>query len=156
MYIYIYIYTCVYIYIYIYIYYSITCLRVCARSCVFLFDVCCMLFVLCCVCCAPACLAAPADADTLWVFRDVVFQDVRLDMIVLKPLTHIRFRCEVPTPSVFEGQSTIMFKPHILKHRIPELPRHSRWKLRPAHVPRGRGPRIRSAQGRAYGDRAQC
>ena len=45
-----------------------------------------------------------------------------LTMIVIKPLTHISFRFEVPTPSVVEGQSTVMFKPHILKRNIPELP----------------------------------
>ena len=58
----------------------------------------------------------------LGVFRDVVFQDVGFENDSFKPLTHISFRCEVPTSSVFEGQSTIMIKPHILKHRIPELP----------------------------------
>ena len=57
-----------------------------------------------------------------WVFRDVVFQDVGFQTTSFKPLTHISFRCEVPTPSVVEGQSNIMFKPHILKHHIPELP----------------------------------
>ena len=56
------------------------------------------------------------------MFRDVVFQDVGFQDYSLKPLTHISFSCEVPTPSVFVGQSTIMFKPHILKHHIPELP----------------------------------
>ena len=58
-----------------------------------------------------------------WVFRDVAFQDVGFENNSLKPLTDIiSCRCEVPTPSVVEGQSTIMFKPHILKHHIPELP----------------------------------
>ena len=58
------------------------------------------------------------------VFGDVVFQDAGFQRASLKPLTHIGFRCEceVPTPSVFEGQSTIIFKPHILKHHISELP----------------------------------
>ena len=61
------------------------------------------------------------DAE-IWVFRVVVFQDVGFQTNMLKPLTHISVRCEVPAPSVFERQSTIMFKPHILKHYIPELP----------------------------------
>ena len=51
-----------------------------------------------------------------------VFQDVGFENNMLKPLAHISFRCEVPTPSVVEGQSTVMFKPRILKHHIPELP----------------------------------
>ena len=34
-----------------------------------------------------------------------------------------QFGCEVPTPSAAEGQQSIIFKPHILKHHIPELPR---------------------------------
>ena len=58
----------------------------------------------------------------VWVFRDVVFQDVEFQNTSLKPLNHVSFRCEVPIPSVFEGQSTITFKPHILKFHIPELP----------------------------------
>ena len=33
-----------------------------------------------------------------WVFRGVVFQDVGFEHNSLKPLTHISFRCEVPTP----------------------------------------------------------
>ena len=57
-----------------------------------------------------------------WVLRDLVFRDVEFGDDRFRPLTHIRFRCEVPTPSVVEGQSTIIFKPHILKHHIPELP----------------------------------
>ena len=57
---------------------------------------------------------APAQ---VWVFRDVAFENNSL-----KPLTHISFRCEVPTASVFEGHYTIIIKPRILKHRIPELP----------------------------------
>ena len=40
----------------------------------------------------------------------------------LKPLIHISFRCEVPRLPFVEGQSSTMFKPHILKHHIPELP----------------------------------
>ena len=56
-------------------------------------------------------------------FRDVVFQDVGFESNSSKPLAHISFRCEVPTTSVFEGQSSITIKPpHILKHHIPELP----------------------------------
>ena len=45
-----------------------------------------------------------------------------LKIIALNPIAPFSFRCEAPTPSVVEGQSTIMFKPHILKHHIPELP----------------------------------
>ena len=56
-------------------------------------------------------------------FREVVFQGVGFEHTSFKPVAHISFRCEVPTPSVVEGQSAIMFKPHILKHHIPELPR---------------------------------
>ena len=56
------------------------------------------------------------------LFRDVAFQDVGFQQTFVTPLTPIRFRCEVPTPSVVEGQQTIIFKPHILKHHIPELP----------------------------------
>ena len=47
-----------------------------------------------------------------WVFRDVRF----------KPLTHISFRCEVPTHSVDEGQQTTIIKRRILKHHIPAHP----------------------------------
>ena len=43
-------------------------------------------------------------------------------LLFVKPLTHISFRCEVPTPSVVEGPQHIIFKPHILKRHIPELP----------------------------------
>ena len=39
-----------------------------------------------------------------WVLRDVVFQDVGFENNSFKPLTHISFRCEVPTPSVVEGR----------------------------------------------------
>ena len=39
-----------------------------------------------------------------WVFSDVVFQDAGFQTTRFKPLTHISFRCEVPTPSVVEGQ----------------------------------------------------
>ena len=56
------------------------------------------------------------------MFGDVAFQDAGFERNSLKPVTHISFRCEVPTLSVAEGQSAIMFKPHILKHHIPELP----------------------------------
>ena len=45
-----------------------------------------------------------------------------LKIICLKPLTHINFRCEVPTPSVLRVNDMLLFKPHILKHHIPELP----------------------------------
>ena len=52
----------------------------------------------------------------IWCFRMWGFK-----IVFLKLLTHISLGCEVPTPSVFEGQSTAIFKPHILKHHIPEL-----------------------------------
>ena len=39
-----------------------------------------------------------------WVFRDVVFQDVVRQTASFKPVPHISFRCEIPTPSVFEGR----------------------------------------------------
>ena len=55
------------------------------------------------------------------VFRDVVFQDVGFERNTVNPLTHISYRCEVPTPSVVEGQSISIFTPPILKHHIPEL-----------------------------------
>ena len=45
-----------------------------------------------------------------------------LNIIHLKPLTHIGFRCEVPTPSVFEGQQTITFNPHVLQTPPPRTP----------------------------------
>ena len=54
--------------------------------------------------------------------RDVVFQDAGFRTTGLRPLPHISFRCEVPTPSAVEGQSTVVFEPHILQHHIPELP----------------------------------
>ena len=44
-------------------------------------------------------------------------------ILSLNPSPHVSFSCEVPTPSVVEGQYTTMFKPHIIKHRIPALPR---------------------------------
>ena len=46
-----------------------------------------------------------------------------LKTLFLKPLTLISFRCEVPAPSVVEGQQTTIFKSSILKHHIPELPK---------------------------------
>ena len=55
-------------------------------------------------------------------------QGVGLQNTSFKPLTFISLRREVPTPSVFEGQSTIMFKSHILKHHIPELPKKANLK----------------------------
>ena len=39
----------------------------------------------------------------IWVFRDVVFQDMGFEHNSIQPLTHISFRCEVPTPCVVEG-----------------------------------------------------
>ena len=51
------------------------------------------------------------------VFRDVVFQAVGFEHNTDKPLTHISFRCEVPTPSVFEGQETITVSFHNFKSR---------------------------------------
>ena len=71
--------------------------------------------------CPTAQTPTAAFCAKIWAFRDVVFQDVVFQDTSLTPLTHIIFRCEVPTPPVFEGQSTIMIKPHILKHHIPEL-----------------------------------
>ena len=58
----------------------------------------------------------------VWVFRDVVFQDLGPQTTSCKPFTQISPRCEVRTPSVVEGRHTIMFKPQILEHHIPELP----------------------------------
>ena len=73
----------------------------------------------------PGCLAAWLLLQcSTWVFGDVVFQDVGFEHNSLKPLIHSSFRCDVPTPSVVEGQSTIIIQPHILKHHIPELPNH--------------------------------
>ena len=41
-----------------------------------------------------------ASTRTLaWVFRDVTFRDVGFQHTIFTPLTHISFRCEVPTPS---------------------------------------------------------
>ena len=57
-----------------------------------------------------------------WVFRDMVLQDVGFESNSFRPLTHLSFRCEVPTPSVVEGQQIIIIKPHILKHHISALP----------------------------------
>ena len=57
-----------------------------------------------------------------WVFSDLAFQDVGFQNASFKTLTHISFRCEVPTPLVVESQSNIIFKPNIPKHHIPELP----------------------------------
>ena len=63
----------------------------------------------------------------IWVFTDVVFQDVGFQTISLKPLTHISIRCEVPTPSVFGGSiNHDVQTPNILKHHIPELPSYAR------------------------------
>ena len=67
-----------------------------------------------------------SETARAWVFRDVLFQDVWFQNTISPPLTHISFRCEVPTPSVDEGQPTIIFKPHVLKHRVPELPNRAR------------------------------
>ena len=46
----------------------------------------------------------PLRKTWAWVFRDVVFQDAGFQNTSFKPLAHISCRCEVPTPSVFEGQ----------------------------------------------------
>ena len=48
----------------------------------------------------------------------VVFEDVGFESNSLEPLTHISCRCEVPTPSVAEGQPTVIINPPILKHFI--------------------------------------
>ena len=65
----------------------------------------------------PTCARRAEDAlaETLArVCRDVVLQDVVLRNTSLEPLTHISFRCEVPTPSVFEGRSTkVVQTPHL-------------------------------------------
>ena len=53
----------------------------------------------------------------MWCLRMVEFK-----ILLSKPLAHVSFRCEVPTPSVFEDQQTMSFKPRILEHHIPELP----------------------------------
>ena len=46
------------------------------------------------------------------VFRDVVFQDdVGFEHNSLKPLTHISFRCEVPTPSVLRVNQLLLSNP---------------------------------------------
>ena len=45
-----------------------------------------------------------SELPSPWVFRDVVLQDVGVHNTSCKPLAHISFRCEVPIPSVFEGQ----------------------------------------------------
>ena len=57
-----------------------------------------------------------------WALRHVMFEDVGFQNLNVQPLIHISCRCEVRTPSVVEGQSTIIFKSHILEHHIPELP----------------------------------
>ena len=44
--------------------------------------------------------------------------------LVSTPFVRNPIRCEVPTPSVLGGQSTTIFKPHILRHHIGELPRY--------------------------------
>ena len=41
-----------------------------------------------------------------------MFQDVGLQNASFKPLTHISFSCEVPTPSDFEGQTPHSETPH--------------------------------------------
>ena len=67
-------------------------LHCCCVLCLFTFYCMSMMFV-----CFP--VFAPRRAP--WVFRDVVFQDVGSEHnMFIKPLAHISFRCEVPTPSV--------------------------------------------------------
>ena len=64
---------------------------------------------------------ATVGCSRMWCFRMWGFK-----LLLSKPPHHLSFRCEVPTPSVSEGQSTtttIIVKPHILKHHIPELPK---------------------------------
>ena len=109
----VYMYVCIYIYIYMYMY-------VCMYVCMYIY-----IYIYIYIHVIPSRPQNPADLAAggfLWVFRDVVFRDVGFDNNSLKPLTHISFGCEVPTTSVAEGQSTIIFKPHTLKHHIPELP----------------------------------
>ena len=46
---------------------------------------------------------------------------------IFKTPNHIGIRCEVPTSSVLRvSQLIVSFKPHILKHHIPELPMYVR------------------------------
>ena len=47
----------------------------------------------------------------IWVFRDVVFQDVGFQTNKLKPLTQISFRWEVPTPSVLRVNQLLCSNP---------------------------------------------
>ena len=49
-------------------------------------------------------LARDPRVPSFCVFRDVVFQDVGFEKNSFETLTRIGFRCEVPTPAVFEGQ----------------------------------------------------
>ena len=46
----------------------------------------------------------PQQEHCVWVFGDVVSQDVGFENNMFKPLTRTSFRCEVPSPSVVEGQ----------------------------------------------------
>ena len=46
----------------------------------------------------------PNHDDVYRVLRDVVFQGVGFESDGFNHLAHISFRCEVPTPSVVEGQ----------------------------------------------------
>ena len=67
--------------------------------------------------CAQRPLQGPRPAHKkpgFWVFKDVVLQDVGFQDTRLKPSPHT-FN--------FEGPYAIIVEPHILKHRIPELPR---------------------------------
>ena len=48
---------------------------------------------------APTDRANKVEATT-WVFGDVAFRMWGFEILFLKPLAHISFGCEVPTPSV--------------------------------------------------------
>ena len=99
----------------------------------------------------------------MWCFRMWGF-----NILCVKPLTHIISALGVKFSYTysFEGQSTIIFKPHILKHHIPELPTlvfaplgapsghpkpcfwgSTRW----GSVPRAPGPGVTSVLTRAAG-----
>ena len=55
-------------------------------------------------------------------FRDVVFEDVGFDEHCFLALENRRCGDFTPKADMGEGLTTMMFKPHILKHHIPEHP----------------------------------
>ena len=66
--------------------------------------------------------AARTKIGHAWEFRDVVFEDVGFEHHSLLTLSNWRCGDFTPKADMGEGFKASFFKPHILKHHIPEHP----------------------------------